>query len=590
MRPERAIALALLIALTACAAAALEALAPLDVSSPRATYRSFVTELEKAERAYVAYRADKTADRYARLEASSVKLRGLFDLSETPPANRIEIGAASLVMLGDIVNRLPLVDLETIPDASDDPPETSWRLPGTAIVIERQAAGPREGDYLFSAETVAQLPGFHAIAMQAPPLRPVAYANLRREHLALTGPVFSYGLLESLPRPLQRMVLDAPLWKVLLTVLLFALLLGAVALVGRLTARLRRHARPLAALAWRLVAPLALAVGVATVGDFINVQVNLSGDFALLEQLFASALLFAALAWAAWLGSFLLVEVVIASPAIPDDSYDAHLLRMLARVMALVAAGGVVVFGLHDLGIPALGLVAGLGVGGFALALAAQSTVENLFGGVSIFADRPFRIGDFIGFGGQNGTVEEIGPRSCRIRALDGTLTTVPNGDLARMHIVNFSARDKCLFLHVIGLRYETTPDQLAWLLDILRRTLAEHAMVEKAPGMPRVRLMAYGASSLDVELRAHVLTTNYSEFLEVQEDLLMEVSRVVARAGAGFAFPSQTAYFARDAGLDEDAQRVAERAGRRLLGRELPEDHPDADSGPDGAPAPAAG
>ena len=92
-----------------------------------------------------------------------------------------------------------------------------------------------------------------------------------------------------------------------------------------------------------------------------------------------------------------------------------------------------------------------------ALALAAQSTVENLFGGVSLFADRPFRIGDYIQYGASSGTVEAIGPRSARIRGLDGTLATVPNSDLAKMHIVNFSLRNKCLFRHVLGLRYETS-------------------------------------------------------------------------------------------------------------------------------------
>ena len=208
---------------------------------------------------------------------------------------------------------------------------------------------------------------------------------------------------------------------------------------------------------------------------------------------------------------------------------------------------------------PALGLVAGLGVGGFALALAAQSTVENLFGGMNLFADRPFRVGDFIRYGAGLGTVERIGPRSSRIRGLDSTLTTVPNSDLARMHITNFSYRRKILFHHVLGLRYETSPEQFSWLAEALKERLGAHPMVESTDDHPRIRVLGFGASSIEVDIRAYVLTTDYGEFLAVQEELVLDIIRIVRKAGTGFAFPSQTAYLARDTGLDEAARERTE-------------------------------
>ena len=152
---------------------------------------------------------------------------------------------------------------------------------------------------------------------------------------------------------------------------------------------------------------------------FIRTQVNVSGDFGIGESFAATIGLYVAAAWAAWIACFLVVEAIIASPSIPDNSYDAHLLRLTARVGAILAAGAVIVYGATDIGIPALGLLAGLGVGGFALALASQSTVENLFGGVSIFADRPFRVGDFIRFGDGAGRSR----RSGRARAVSGRST-----------------------------------------------------------------------------------------------------------------------------------------------------------------------
>ena len=116
------------------------------------------------------------------------------------------------------------------------------------------------------------------------------------------------------------------------------------------------------------------------------------------------------------------------------------------------------------LGLHAYGIVAGLGVGGLAIALAAQSTIENLIGGLSLFADRPVRVGDFCKYGDEVGTIEAIGIRSTRIRGIDRTVTTIPNGVLSKMPVVNFTLRDRMLLKTVIGLRYETTPEQLRYV------------------------------------------------------------------------------------------------------------------------------
>ena len=291
----------------------------------------------------------------------------------------------------------------------------------------------------------------------------------------------------------------------------------------------------------------------------LNLQINIQGRLAEGEFLLNSIVMYFSAAWAVWILALLLVESIIASPRVSEASYDAHLLRLLGRVAALLGAGAIIVYGANDIGIPAIGLVAGLGFGGFALALAAKSTVENLFGGINLFADRPFRVGDYIIYGSSFGVVESIGPRSTRVRGLDGTVTTVPNADLALMHVTNFSNRDKCFFHHVLGLRYETSRGQFEWLLSELRRRIGAHPLVEEGGGFPRIRMIGFSASSIDVDVRAYVLTTNYGEFLQVQEQLILEIMKVVEEAGTGFAFPSQTTYLARDSGLDPDRVRAVE-------------------------------
>lgn len=138
---------------------------------------------------------------------------------------------------------------------------------------------------------------------------------------------------------------------------------------------------------------------------------------------------------------------------------------------------------------------------------------------------------------------------------------TVPNSDIAKMHITNYTLRNKCQFLHRIGLRYETSPDQFEWLLQDLRARIAAHPMVEETPGFPRVRLVGFGTSSIDIEIFAYVMTPDYGKFLEVQEALVLLIMRTVETAGTSFAFPSQTTYLARDTGLDEEAKHQTEKS-----------------------------
>ena len=556
-----------------------------DTSSPRATYKTFLALGERLDDEYRAYRSEKSMAGAAAISSTGRQLRRLFDLSQVPPATRGGVGFGAAIMLIDVMNRLPQIELDEIPggDSLAEDLPNSWTYPNTEIRITRVKEGDHAGEFLFSASTVEHIHEFHRRVIDLPPVRDTSYQNWRYEQTAGTGPFFPYDYLQALPAFWQQPAPETPLWKIVFAAALLLAVLIVITLWARFTLRLTRESEGIRRLFWRLTAPVLMAVLVTYYTDFVGFQLNLSSLAADAENIVSSILLNIALAWAVWLGAYFLVELIIAVPAIPNNSYDAHLLRLLARVAAILGVAAVIVFGANDLGIPALGLVAGLGVGGFALALAAQSTVENLFGGVSIFADRPFRVNDFIHFGGNDGTVERIGPRSSRIRGLDGTLMTVPNSDLAKMHVTNYSVRDKCLFRHVIGLRYETSPEQFEWLVEELREKIGAHPMVEEAPGFPRIRMTGFGASSIDVEVRAHVLTANFSEFLEIQEDLILEIMRTVEAAGTGFAFPSQTTYLGRDTGLDQDAkQRVERELRRRKWGPEPePEEHPEmADAG----------
>lgn len=204
-------------------------------------------------------------------------------------------------------------------------------------------------------------------------------------------------------------------------------------------------------------------------------------------------------------------------------------------------------------------VLAGVGVGGLAVALAAQQTLQNVIAGFTLFADSPLSVGDFCRYGDKLGTVEEIGLRSTRIRSLDRSVVSVPNSEFANLQLENFAKRDRVLLRTTLQLRYETTPDQLRYVLAELRRLLVGHPRVHPDPA--RVRLVGMGACSLDVEVFAYVVTVDYGEFLAIREDVFLRMMEIVLRSGTGFAFPSQVNYLAHDPGLDPAATRAAEAA-----------------------------
>lgn len=226
-------------------------------------------------------------------------------------------------------------------------------------------------------------------------------------------------------------------------------------------------------------------------------------------------------------------------------SGSASVLRLARRTIDVLLLFIGVLFILHHFDVNLTAAMAGLGVGGIAVALAAQKTLENVIAGVSLIADQAVRVGDTLKVGDIVGTVEEIGLRSTRIRTLDRTVVSVPNGQIANLSLETLSARDKFWFHPVIGLRYETGPDQLRAIVAGIRQLLDEHRGIESAS--VRVRFIRLGAFSLDVEIFSYIFARDWNEFLSIQEGLLFRIMEIVERCGAHVAFPSQTMYLAAD-------------------------------------------
>jgi MscS family membrane protein len=212
----------------------------------------------------------------------------------------------------------------------------------------------------------------------------------------------------------------------------------------------------------------------------------------------------------------------------------ASVVRLGRRVFdsAIVFTG--LLFSLYHFGLNPTAALAGLGVGGIAVALAAQKTLENVLSGISIIFDKAMCVGDTLKVGDTQGTVEDIGLRSTLIRTRDRTLVSVPNGQIANLKLENLSARDKFWFHPLLSLRYDTTTEQMESAVRQVGRFLVQHSHVE--PGSTYVRFLQFGRSSMDLDISAYVLARDWNHFLEMQGELLLSVREIVESTGAEIA------------------------------------------------------
>ena len=198
------------------------------------------------------------------------------------------------------------------------------------------------------------------------------------------------------------------------------------------------------------------------------------------------------------------------------------------------------------IGKPMTSVLAGLGIGGLAFALAAQDTLKNFFGSLALFTDRPFQIGERVVIDGHDGPVEDVGLRSTRIRTLDGHLVTIPNGELARMTIQNIGKRPYIRRLFNIGITYDTPPEKVERALEIVKNILKDHeGMNPEFP--PRVFFNEFNNASLNILVIYWYHPPDYWAFMEFSEKVNFEILNQFNSEGIDFAFPTQTLYIAGD-------------------------------------------
>jgi MscS family membrane protein len=443
-----------------------------------------------------------------------------LDLRKLPPAERAKEGPELARQLEDLLDDTPF-DIAML---SRDP--EGDQSDGLSAARERLDTFQVDGQTLeLQLERVELKAGFHVWLVSSDSIPLIAKA-----HQLVSESSFEKKLPHQL---VQFEIFDTPVWRWLaLAIICLVVWILAGFLSWALMVAVRRVADA-------SVFRGPLRIGLAVAGFRAAIEIV---RLATLPRLYierALGLIFVlAIAWAATVVIDLVSERWHSrlDPRVQAVSYSVMPLgRQVTKLLIFLFA---ILSVLSVWGYNTSTILAGLGVGGLAVALAAQKTIENLFGGISVIGDRPVLVGDVCRFGDHTGTVMHIGLRSTRIRTPDRTIISVPNSQFSSMALENISGRDKIWFHPTLNLRRDTTSDQLLKVLSSLSEILRGQPKVETGP-LP-VRFVGVGAYSLDIEVMAYVTTADYDAFLALQQELLLKMLQAVEQAGTALAVPLQ--------------------------------------------------
>lgn len=432
------------------------------------------------------------------------------------------------LQLNEVLNKDPDFDVDKLSDAPEGDLHDvaganrelvdSIDIDGEKVDIELLRR-PSDHLWLFAANTVASIPSLHAVTGETE---------------------FEKRLPDVL---VKTTFIDTGLWKWIALILL----VPALGLLARLISR------GSLALAHRLIPGIPKALGtfgllelVGPTGLLLGVAIYWAGltfvaPSALVRFYLSRALTFLAFMAIAWIVTRVLQILsrrLNVGADVRQQALYSSVVPLALRVSNIVIFVIAILATMSAWGYNTSTIWATLGVGSLAVALAAQKTLENFFGGVSVIGDRPVLVGDFCKVGDMTGTVEDIGLRSTRIRTLNRTLVTVPNSQFSTMTLENFAYRDKMFFHPTFGIRCDATPAQVRAVMAAFERILKDNPEIEV--GRVPVRFTGIGAYSYNLEIFAYVLTRESDRYLEVQTELLLEMIDAVEAAGTGIAIPLQ--------------------------------------------------
>jgi MscS family membrane protein len=548
----------------------LNPLRPADTSSPRATLQNFIagtdaaylrmkellTSYSRSDRLYL-----NSAERAAQADIipSASKAIQSLDVSGVLPVLRQTVSVERALQLKEILDRIELPSFDDTPDREAMARSSSkkWRLPNTEIDIVLIENGPRAGDYLVSAETVDRLPEFYD-RVKTLPYKPGAGRELSDAYRALSSDRAAtvYEAFSSSPVGLDRIVptrwmLQLPDWARTRIAgvaawqwlgFAFGLLVAALFIFGmhRLARRLTDGREDERGPLWpALLTPLAVILVAAFLVPPLCAILRIGGSPLVLTAFIETGALFLSAAWLSIIGASMLGETIAASEHLNRRSLDSQLIRLGMRFVGIVVAIGFLIQGANELGFPAYSVLAGLGVGGLAVALAARDSLANLLGSILIMFEKPFRVGQVIRVSGSEGTVEDVGFRSTRIRTLDNSLISIPNNTVVNATVENLSLRVMRRQRFFVQITYDTPREKVQELAARITQLITDHPLTNKTN--IQVRFNDFAESSLNILVYFYLNVADYTAELQEREAILLQIMDLAKELGVEFAFPTRT-------------------------------------------------
>jgi MscS family membrane protein len=477
---------------------------PKELSSARRSMRTFITAIEKDDYFTAA---------------------GAVDMSQLPESVTAMEKVTRMRRLKDVIDRLAFVDYAAI---SDDPEGATFRFPPGEVNQPIVIARGEDGVWRVTAETVDKVPTMYEAVKNQPVIK---------------QPTSWYT---------RKLLLDNEVWRILALVgsIFIGLVLGQLCryVMIKVGQFFERRKRPV------------VAVTCATIGRFSAPAIFLMGlggglQFLVLEhgvQTFTQTIVRVLFTLVIAYAAYRLVDVAIESMRELARRTGGTLNDMVVPVVGTSLRLTVVVLALLEIltylsDKPPSSVIAGLGIGGLAIGLAAQDTLKNFFGSVAVYLDRPFELGDRIVIDGHDGPVEAVGFRSTRIRTLDGHLVTVPNGELAFKTIQNIGKRPFIRRVMDLRIALDTPPEKIEQALSILRELLDQHEGMEEAYP-PRVFLHEFLDTAITMRVIYWYHPPAYWDFVAFGERINLEIVKRFDAEGIRFALPAQKLYLAGDA------------------------------------------
>lgn len=457
-----------------------------------------------------------------------------LDLSEIRSTVRERLGREYARQLKEILDRSELIDLDAL---SDDPEAEPWRLSVGDGAGEVVLAPDQRGEWLFTRETVEAVPTLY---------RAVESQEIVEGVIEATPLTPALWLRSQVPAPLRRVgfLLEYWQWAGLFVLVLLALILDRLVttiLRGTVERYLARRTesiergdldRALRPTGW-LVGALVVWFGVLLLG---LPPMLLDALITVVEFLAAAAFV-----WAIYRAVDVITAVLAVRATRSENKFDDLLVPLVRTSLKVFIVAFGFVFLAEVVNLPLGGVIAGLGVGGLAIALAAQDAVKNFFGSLMILLDRPFAVGDWVKIGEVEGTIAELGFRSTRVRTFYDSIVTVPNANMISATVDNFGRRRYRRWSTHLAITYATPPDAIEAFCEGIRELVRRHPFTRKDAF--EVHLNRLGTSSLDVLLYIFFDAPDWSTELRERHRLALDILRLGHQLGVEFAFPTQTVH-----------------------------------------------